>query len=74
MFHLLFMMLEGEAATPAAAGSITDTFNATQVSFSPRVQIGSLREACCEITWRDLPHISFRRPARPQAAHPGARV
>ena len=33
MFHLLFMMLSeaGEAAAPAAAGSITDTFNATQV-------------------------------------------
>jgi hypothetical protein len=38
MFHILFMMLQ-EAAAPAAAaaaapGSITDTYNATQVRAS----------------------------------------
>ena len=32
MFHLLLAMLQETTPAPAAAGSITDTYNATQVS------------------------------------------
>jgi hypothetical protein len=31
MFHLLLATMLQDASTPAAAGTITDTFNATQV-------------------------------------------
>jgi hypothetical protein len=47
MFHILFMMLQ-EAAAPAAAaaaGSITDTYNATQVR-APR-WVAHAHSCCC---------------------------
>jgi len=60
MFHILLqMMLDAEpaAATPAAAGSITDTFNATQV-----------RPAPCAVAGAGQPRSAQSARARPRRA------